>query len=260
MPRVLVVDDEVRMRELLYDALIGKGHTVSTAGTGAQALEMLKAQRPQLVLLDAQLSGLSALEIAQRIRSFDDAVPILFWKGHDEPEIAADELERAGVEAVVEKEWEVPRIVERLEQSLARSVRAGGAPSGAKALGVAGALLIIDDDPQIQQLLKMFFTSKGLSVLVASSGEEGLQALARRPVLVLLDINMPGMDGVMTLKKIKAAQPKLPVAMMSGGGEVGMAREALKLGAYDYISKPFSLEYLETVVLTKVLLGVEGSQ
>jgi DNA-binding NtrC family response regulator len=123
--------------------------------------------------------------------------------------------------------------------------------------GLAGVLLVVDDDAQIQQLLKKFFQSKGMHVVLASSGEEGLQALSHRPVIVLLDINMPGMDGVMTLKKIKEQHPKLPVVMISGGGEEGMARTALSLGAYDYVSKPFSLEYLETIVLTKILLGIE---
>jgi two-component system C4-dicarboxylate transport response regulator DctD len=66
------------------------------------------------------------------------------------------------------------------------------------------------------------------------------------------------MDGVLTLKKIRAALPKVPVVMMSGGGEEGMAKAALAAGAYDYVSKPFNLEYLETVVLTKVLVGLEG--
>lgn len=123
--------------------------------------------------------------------------------------------------------------------------------------GLAGLLLVVDDDTQIQLLLKLFFESKGLRVILAGSGEEGLQLLGRKPVLVLLDVNMPGINGVETLKKIKTTHKSLPVVMISGGGDEVLARAALKAGAYDYISKPFDLEYLETVVLTKVLLGIE---
>lgn len=122
---------------------------------------------------------------------------------------------------------------------------------------IGGTMLVVDDDAQIRQLLKQFFQSKGMRVVLAASGEEGLKALAHKPVVVLLDINMPGMDGVTTLQKIKEQQPKLPVVMISGGGEEKIARQTLELGAYDYVSKPFSLEYLETIVLTKVLLGIE---
>ena len=255
MPKVLVVDDDAQVREQLYDALTGKGHAVVTAGSGEQALELLKAQRPQLVVLDLGLPKLSGLDTAKRIREFDEAVPIVFCRGAKDAEPSADELKALRVTQVVSKEaWDVARILPLLDGA-AKSAKA---PSAASAGGLAGTLLVIDDDTQVQSLLKLFFEKKGLRVVTAGSGEEGLKALSRSPVLIMLDVNMPGMDGVLTLKKIKAAAPKVPVVMMSGGGEEGMARAALNAGAYDYISKPFNLEYLETVVLTKVLVGMEG--
>ena len=252
MPKVLVVDNNVEMREALYDALTQKGHTVSTAGTGGQALETLKAQRPQAVLLEIALpGGMSGLETAKRIREFDESVPIIVVEdaAHKAP---TEELQRLSIKDVVSREEGAAAILARLEPYLA--VR----KAASEAAAVSGTLLVIDDDVQIQELLKMFFKSKGLRVAAAGSGEEGLKALSNKPSLVLLDVNMPGMDGVMALKKIKAAQPKLPVVMMSGGGEESMARAALSAGAFDYISKPFSLEYLETIVLSKVLLGLDA--
>jgi two-component system C4-dicarboxylate transport response regulator DctD len=65
------------------------------------------------------------------------------------------------------------------------------------------------------------------------------------------------MDGLMTLRKLRAAQPNLPVIMATGVDDESVVREALSCGAYDYVTKPFNLEYLETVVLTKVLLGMD---
>ena len=191
------------------------------------------------------------METAQRIRAFDEAMPVVLWRGREESVPPAEELKRLGIGEVVEKEWGDPKILERLEQLLNASAKATTGDTG-----LSGTLLVIDDDAQVQLLLKVFFESKGLRVLTANSGEEGLKALARNPVLVLLDINMPGMDGVLTLKKIKAVNPSIPVVMISGGGEESMAKTALQSGAYDYISKPFNMNYLETVVLTKVLLGI----
>ena len=254
MPNVLVVDDDLKMRETLYDALTRKGHTVSTAGTGGQAIETLKAQRPQLVLLDTVLPGLSGLDTAARIREFDGSVPIVLLNDGGSSPIPPEALQRLAIAGVVERAWDAERILAQVEPLIQRSQ--DGAGKGPAA--VSGILLVIDDDPQIQSLLKIFFQSKGLRVAVAGSGEEGLKAMAKQPTLVLLDVNMPGMDGVMALNKIKASHPKLPVVMMSGGGEEAMAKAALAAGAYDYISKPFSLEYLETIVLSKVLLGMEA--
>ena len=254
MPKVLVVDHNVELREALYDALTQKGHVVSTAGTGGQALETLKAQRPNAVVLEMGLpGGMSGLDAAKRIREFDEAVPIIVVEDAAHP-APKDALQRLSIKEIVSRDGGAAPILQRLEPLLA--VRAGGS---AETAAVSGTLLIIDDDVQIHDLLRMFFKTKGLRVAAAASGEEGLKALAaNKPALVLLDVNMPGMDGVMALKKIKTAQPKLPVGMMSGGGEESMARAALAAGAFDYISKPFSLEYLETIVLSKVLLGMEA--
>ena len=254
MQKVMVVDDEARMREALYDALTSKGYAVVTVGSGEQAIELLKAQRPHLVVLDLGLPGISGLEVARRIRSFDDATPVILCRTAAEAAPPAETLKELAIAEVVQKEEELARLLGRVHAILEQRQ---AAPKPGKT-GLAGTLLVVDDDTQVQQLLKLFFESKGMRVIGASSGEEALQAVSRNPVLVMLDVNMPGMDGVLTLKKLKAAKPKLPVVMMSGGGEKEMAQAALKLGAYDYISKPFNLEYLETVVLTKVLVGLEG--
>jgi len=71
--------------------------------------------------------------------------------------------------------------------------------------------------------------------------------------LVLLDIKMPGMDGISTLKRIKEIDKNIGVVMITGFPEAENAKEAMELGAYDYIVKPFDLTYLKLVVLTKLL-------
>ena len=253
MHKVMVVDDDARMREVLYDGLTAKGHAVVTAGSGQQAIELLKAQRPQLVVVDLSLPGVSGLEIIRRIREFDDTLPVVLCKADGESAPPGEELKTLAVLAVLKKE-EPERLIGFVHATLSQ---AAAAPKAGKT-GLSGTLLIVDDDPQVQSLLRMFFESKGMRVIAAGSGEEALKAVERNPVLIMLDVNMPGMDGVLTLKKLKMAKPNVPIVMMSGGGEKEMAQAALKLGAYDYVSKPFNLEYLETVVLTKVLVGLNG--
>jgi CheY-like chemotaxis protein len=114
MAKVLVVDDEVLVREQFYDALSSKGHTVSTAGTGEQALEMLKSLRPSLVLLDLSLPGLSGLEVAERLRASDQSVPIVLLAAPEDGDVADEQRKRLGVAEVVQKAWDMGRIVERL--------------------------------------------------------------------------------------------------------------------------------------------------
>jgi DNA-binding NtrC family response regulator len=252
MQKVMVVDDDARMREELYDRLSGKGYGVVTVGSGEQTIEMLKAQRPQLVIVDLTLPKLSGLEVIHRIREFDDRIPVILTKTASESAPPAETLKELGILAVMAKE-DPAKIGDFVHAKLADAK-----PAPAAKTGLSGILLVVDDDAQVQQLLKMFFEKKGMRVLTAGSGEEALQAVSRNPALVMLDVNMPGMDGVLTLKKLKAAKPDLQVVVMSGGGEKEMAQAALKMGAYDYVSKPFNLQYLETVVLTKILVGLEA--
>lgn len=104
-------------------------------------------------------------------------------------------------------------------------------------------LLIVDDEPSILQSLSSGLRDEGYHVTVASSGAEAIAGIERDPpIMVLLDIWMEGLDGIETLKKMKELSPDLLVIMMSGHGTIETAVKATKLGAYDYVEKPFSLE------------------
>jgi len=77
---------------------------------------------------------------------------------------------------------------------------------------------------------------------------------AEKPAIVLLDVKMPGMDGLVTLKKIKEIDERIGVIMITGAEDESIANEAMKSGAYDYIIKPIDLDRLEVCLLTKILL------
>ncbi len=104
-------------------------------------------------------------------------------------------------------------------------------------------ILIVDDEVSICQSLSAILKDEGYQVLTAGSGEEALKSIDNEmPQLVLLDIWLPGIDGLETLKAIKAAHPEILVIMMSGHGNIETAVKATKLGAYDFIEKPLSLD------------------
>ena len=123
-------------------------------------------------------------------------------------------------------------------------------------------ILIVDDQAAVREELAYALTYEGYETVEASDGEaalEAVEAAGKRPFhVVLLDIKMPHLDGMQVLVTLSKEHPDLPVIMVSGVGEESTVREALEAGAYDYVRKPFNLEYLETVVMTKILLGLEG--
>ena len=100
-------------------------------------------------------------------------------------------------------------------------------------------ILIVDDEKSIVDSLQGIIVDEGYQSLCASSGEEALQVIEQEQVdLVLMDVWMPGIDGIETLKRIKETSPHLPVIMISGHGTIDTAVQATKMGAYDFIEKP----------------------
>ncbi len=107
-------------------------------------------------------------------------------------------------------------------------------------------VLVIDDDPGVRDYLEALVTRQGYEVFAAAGGEEALQSLEQsRPDLVTLDVVLPGMDGLETLRQLKQKLADVPVIMLSGHGQARTIVEAMKLGASDFLRKPFEVEELE---------------
>ncbi|MBC2703372.1 sigma-54 dependent transcriptional regulator, partial [Desulfobacula sp.] len=105
------------------------------------------------------------------------------------------------------------------------------------------AVLIVDDEITIIESLKGILSDDGFEVMHAFNGYEALKKIeAGSPDIVLLDIWMPGMDGIETLKEIKKITPSLPVVMITGHGTIESAVDATKSGAYDFLEKPLSID------------------
>ncbi len=105
------------------------------------------------------------------------------------------------------------------------------------------AVLIVDDETTIIESLEGILSDDGFEVLHAFNGYEALKKIeTASPDIVLLDIWMPGMDGIETLKEIKKIAPNLPVVMITGHGSIESAVDATKSGAYDFLEKPLSLD------------------
>jgi DNA-binding response OmpR family regulator len=116
-------------------------------------------------------------------------------------------------------------------------------------------VLVVDDEPQAVELLEEFLTAKGYAVVGASGGEEALRRLKEeRPHLMLLDIRMPVMDGLEVLRRAREIDREVGIVMVTAVNEESIGREALRMGAYDYITKPLDFDYLERVLWVKITM------
>ena len=114
-------------------------------------------------------------------------------------------------------------------------------------------MLVVDDENEICEFLKAFFEERDFEVRTATSGESAMQEIEKaKPQVVLLDVHMPGMDGMAVLRQVKQKYPKVKVIMVTALETQDKIEEAMRFGADNYITKPLSLEYLEKDVREKV--------
>jgi CheY-like chemotaxis protein len=110
-------------------------------------------------------------------------------------------------------------------------------------------VLVIDDDPGIRAYVEALGASRGWRTFVAAGGEEALGGLGEtRPDVITLDLMLPGIDGLETLRRLKQLRPDLPVIMVSGQERHAAADRARALGANDFLRKPFAAEDLEAAL------------
>src|SRR5262245_1098830 len=125
-------------------------------------------------------------------------------------------------------------------------------------------VLIVDDEPNLRKILSAQLSRDGYDVMTAEDGEQGLQALRDHHIdLVITDLKMPKVDGMTLLREALREEPELPIVMITAHGTVDTAVEALKLGAFDYLTKPFDKDEVRQIVAkalrTRELRGADAT-
>ncbi len=247
--QVLLIEPQAGRRERVAKMLARHGLSVRAVPSGEQALEALKHDRPSLILADARMAKASGWEFVRRIRDGDAQLPILLiGNGPRRPSGASAALQ---IQAILPDDVSPTALLQEVDRWLQAP-----APSR-RTQRWPGTILLVDDEPKLLDLLRQFLESHGFRVVAqAGSGQEAIEQLKRHaPTVVLLDVKMPGMDGLATLRQLKAIQPAVTVIMVTAVEEEDAMEEALALGADDYILKPVNTDYLETLLLSKILLG-----
>lgn len=264
MAKILVIDDDGIVRDALSVFLTRAGHEVLTAADGANGVQSFKNNLPDLVVLDRNLPAISGSGVLEHIRKISKTIPVLVLSGYNAPEDVEDYL-RGGANAFLSKGGGLPPLFAEIDRLLgvqpgekdqpAAAVKRADGPATGPAPGAAVRVLIADDDVQIRAVLCRFLSSLSYETLEAKDGAEALElARAQSPDIVLLDINMPKKNGLEVLKELAPEMPKTGFMMITGNEDEAVARECLKFGAFDYISKPINLSTLGVILKTRLLV------
>lgn len=110
-------------------------------------------------------------------------------------------------------------------------------------------ILVVDDEAEICDLLQNFLAQEGYQVFTAANGAEAISLGKQNELdLALLDIKMPGMDGIEVFHELKKVKKDMKVIILTGYGTLRTAKEAMGLGAYDYLTKPFELRLVKDII------------
>ena len=227
--KILVVDDQAGMRLTLKGILARKGYQVGIAEDAPQAIEAAAAGDWDLIIMDIKMPGMSGVEAIDQIRARCPKASIIMMTAY----ASQDEISKAyreGVYTVLNKPLDMEKAL-----SLVAEVLEGRA-----------MILVVDDEPMTRDLLRNMLNDRGCGVIEVGSGEECLKKIVeKRFQVILLDVRLPGIDGVETLKRVKEIRPDAMVVLMSGKEDV--MREAAA-GALSVLPKPLEISRLGELI------------
>jgi CheY-like chemotaxis protein len=256
--RLLIVEDDETERNSVAELLSHEDIEIASAATGGEALEELRRDQVDCVVLDLKLPDMSGFEVLETIR--DDAelrdLPVVVFTGR---ELSADEdaALHTMARSVVVKGVESPeRLLDETALFLHRVV-SDLPPAKQRMLErlhssdedlMQRTVLLVDDDARNIFALSSVLERRGMEVLTATTGSEAIAVLSSRNdvAIVLMDIMMPGMDGYETIQAIRE-QPgfrRLPILALTAKAMKGDREKCLEAGASDYLAKPVNVEQL----------------
>jgi HAMP domain-containing protein/signal transduction histidine kinase/DNA-binding response OmpR family regulator len=256
--RLLIVEDDEVERNSVAELLSHEDIEIASAATGSEALEKLRHDQVDCVVLDLKLPDMSGFEVLETIR--DDAelrdVPVVVFTGR---ELSADEdaTLHTMARSVVVKGVESPeRLLDETALFLHRVV--ADLPTAKQQMLerlhssdedlMHRTVLLVDDDARNIFALSSVLERRGMEVLTATTGSEAIGVLnsAHDVAIVLMDIMMPGMDGYETIQAIrsKAKFRRLPILALTAKAMKGDREKCLEAGASDYLAKPVNVEQL----------------
>ncbi len=250
MNKIVVADSDKASRDFCYELFIHDGHQVWTAADGEKLLEILEKENPDLVMVDACLLEKEGWDILEKIR-LKQKVPVVLLVASLNAEQQKHAL-AAGIHEILIKGQSPIQFRDRVRELLLHFPKNGDVKNKSS----QEQTLIADDDEAILRLLTFLFEKKSYRVYAATNGNEAVRLFfEHKPDVVLLDVTMPGMDGIAALKKIREKDTRACVIMVTGLQEESIAQEAMAHGAYAYVVKPFDFKRLELTVSTGLIVA-----
>ena len=280
--RIIIVEDDAVLRDVLAEKLEKSGYTVETAEDGIVAMEKIHATKPDCVLLDILMPRKGGIEVLEDLHKDPvlSKIPVIIISNSGQPVEIQRAQELGAREFLIKAVFDPNEVLEKVRRVLAGETIESPGEWGVRTQNVSGTgvaerpvvespvapqvapvstggndkkfILVIEDDKFLRELLVRKLASEGFDVLNAIDAEAAFTILAeRKPNIILCDLILPGVDGFEILGRIKA-DPKIadvPVVILSNLGQKEDLEKAMALGAKDFMVKAnFTLDEIVTKV------------
>lgn len=225
--KLLIVDDDVNFGYTLSKVLAKKGYETTTAKDGFRALELMKENELDTVLMDIKMPAMNGVETYKKIKEIRPSTVVIMMSAFSVADLIREAV-KEGAYAVIRKPFDIETIINMIEK----------AKSGV-------LLAIVDDDPGICKSMKNVLEEKGYSVTTCATGEEAISLARMRPQdIIFIDMKLPILNGLEVFSEIKKINPKAVAVIMTAYRQEmdELVKQALKKGAYACLYKPFDMD------------------
>ncbi len=251
--KILVVDDDTAVREYLEEVLTLMGHTVVSVADGYDAIDYVRENDVNLAYIDVAMPGIDGFETQKKINEIDPKVSAVMISGNAVDDMLEKDLQK-GVYVCLKKPFtieEVEEINKAYEEVQGPLEFIYDNPYGFETDKIFGSkILIVDDESNIIKIITECLEGEGFTNLYSAEDGEKAVDMFNEHIhdLVIVDIVMPKKTGIEVLRHTKAISKNSQVIIITANADKDSAIKAVKLGAYEYIEKPFDLDSLSMVV------------
>ena len=229
---ILIVDDNVSLCKTLTYILMRKGHTVTTAKDGLEAIEKVKESPFDIIFMDIKMPLMNGVETYKRIKKIRPTSVVIMMTAYSVDELIQEAL-KEGAYGILYKPFNIEKVLTIIKTAV--EIKKGG------------LIMIVDDDTGFCTTLKNILTKRNYKVSIAHSGEEAiLNAKNNHFNVILIDIKLPTINGLETYLTIKEMDPEVVAIMITGfKQEVDeIMRKAIDNSAYTCLYKPLDIELM----------------
>lgn len=228
---LLIVDDDINMLATVGDVFQDRGYNVAMVEDGHRAIKLVSRKYFDVVLMDLKMPGINGLETYKEVKKIIPTSTVIMMTGDSKEELVKKAIEE-GAYTVIYKPFNVKKVVKIVEEALKKPV-----------------ILIVDDRVEDRETLRDILAGRGYRTVLAKDGYEAVGFAEKGNFdVVLLDIKMPGMNGVKTMERIKEFRPETGIIMMTAYSMEEFVEDSLRKGAYTCLFKPIDVEKMLNAV------------